>query len=52
MQNGAGFNLNIANGVNRVGSNTNGDAEAYSFTYTAEDEEGNSSVRKTSITIS
>ena len=25
------FNLNIANGVNRVGSNTNGDAEAYSF---------------------
>ena len=25
------FNLNIANGVNRVGSNTNGDAEAYAF---------------------
>ena len=25
------FNINIANGVNRVGSNTNGDAEAYSF---------------------
>jgi len=25
------FNLNIANGVNRVGSNTNGDAEGYSF---------------------
>tara|TARA_R100001163_G_C5068086_1_gene207849 strand:+ start:6699 stop:7781 length:1083 start_codon:yes stop_codon:yes gene_type:complete len=30
------FNLNIANGVNRVGSNTNGDAEAYAFPeYTA-----------------
>jgi hypothetical protein len=27
-------------------------SEAYSFTFTAEDEEGNSSVRKTSITIS
>jgi len=27
------------------------DAEAYSFTFTAEDEEGNSSVRKTSITV-
>ena len=25
------FNLNIANGVNRVGMNTNGDAEAYAF---------------------
>ena len=25
------FSLNIANGVNRVGSNTNGDAEAYAF---------------------
>ena len=25
------FNLNIANGVNRVGSNTNGDAEGYAF---------------------
>ena len=25
------FSLNIANGVNRVGMNTNGDAEAYSF---------------------
>ena len=25
------FNLNIANGVNRIGSNTNGDAEAYAF---------------------
>ena len=30
------FNLNIANGVNRVGMNTNGDAEAYAFPeYTA-----------------
>ena len=28
------------------------DAEAYSFTFVAEDEEGNSSVRKTSVSIS
>ncbi|MDC0243474.1 hypothetical protein OAK07_02175, partial [Marine Group III euryarchaeote] len=27
------------------------DAEAYSFTFTAEDEEGNSTIRKTSISI-
>ena len=27
-----GFNLNIANGVNRVGSNSEGGAEAYAFT--------------------
>ena len=27
------------------------DAEAYSFTFIAEDEEGNSSVRKTSVSV-
>ena len=27
------------------------DAEAYSFTFTVEDEEGNSTIRKTSISI-